>query len=335
MKRILIDSNSLGYAAHCATKLLSGGFETQSVFGMVKGAREMIVTEPNASSLYLWDGHAQWRYDLLPPTASHPGYKGDRGKDPKQAAIRESYRKARPVIQKTLQTLGMRQLTVTSAEADDMAGFMVKTLNSETKIELRSGDQDWLQLVRDNVTWYDPIRDIRVSHNSFFEYTGYQNGFAFLEGKAFQGDSSDKIPPVGGIGEGTAPIFLAQFGSVQNFLDRVKSGNYVPKKKYEQRLAYGISKLSLEEHMALINPQEPDEDIRAHKEAWVGNNRTIYERNMKLMNLLDVPRPAPQDVVYIEPQFDKEKFRLICERMNFASILRNFDHFIKPFEERT
>lgn len=305
MKRLLIDSNSLGYAAHCATKLLSGNFETQSVFGLVKSAREMIVTQPNASELYLWDGHAQWRYDLLPPTADHPGYKGDRGKDPKQALIRESYRKARPVIQKTLQLLGMRQLTVLTAEADDMAGFMVKTLDPNNQIELVSGDQDWLQLVRENVTWYDPVRDTRVSMNGFFEHTGYQNGFAFLEGKVFQGDSSDKIPPVGGIGKETAPLFLAQFGTVQNFIDRVNSGDYVPKKKAEQNLG-----------------------------TKDGKQQGNYYRNMKLMNLLDVPKPAPQDVVYAEPQFDKEKFRLICERLNFASILRNFDHFIKPFEER-
>jgi DNA polymerase-1 len=305
MKRILVDSNSVGYASHCATKLLSGGFETQSVFGMVKRARDMLFMNPEASELFLWDGHAQWRYDLLPVTADHPGYKGERDKDPKSAAIRESYKKARPVIQKALQTLGMRQLTVTSAEADDMAGFMVKTLDPSNQIELISGDQDWLQLVRANVTWYDPIRDVRINMNNFFEHTGYQNGFAFLEGKAFQGDGSDKIPPVGGIGKGTAPLFLAQFGTVQNFIDRVNSGDYVPKKKAEQNL--GIKD---------------------------GEQQKNYYRNMKLMNLLDVPRPTPQDVVYTEPQFDKEKFRLICERLNFASILRTFDSFIKPFEER-
>jgi hypothetical protein len=50
------------------------------------------------------------------------------------------------------------------------------------------------------------------------------------------------------------------------------------------------------------------------------------------MNLLDVPKPKPEDVVYAPIQFDKEGFRMICERLNFASILANFDNFVRPFE---
>ena len=295
MKRLIIDANSLGYASHMATKLKSGDFETQSIFGMVKSARDMISDTPNL--LYLWDGHAQWRYDL------YPRYKADRDKDPKQALMRANYKKARPFIQLALKSLGVRQLTVTTAEADDLAGFFAKSLNPTDQIEFVTGDKDWLQLVKENTSWFDPIRDDRVSIKNFMEFTGYKDGRAFMEGKALQGDTSDKITGVGGIGEKGAPLFLAQFGSVQNFFDRVDSGDYIPKKKAEQNFA----------------------DKSAE-------GREIFARNVQLMNLLDVPKPKAQDVVYTEPKFDKEQFRVICGRMNFASILSNFDNFVRPFE---
>jgi DNA polymerase-1 len=265
MDRIIVDANSLGYASHCATKLNVAGFETQSIFGMVKSARELKASSPDATLLYLWDGHAQWRYDL------YPGYKADRDKDPKQALMRANYKKAKPVIQKALQLLGIMQLTVLTAEADDMAGFMVNSLNPEKKIKLVTGDQDWLMLVKDNVTWFDPIRDSTVTIHNFMDFTGYENGRAFLDGKALQGDGSDKIGGVGGIGKGTAPLFLAQFGSVQGFFDRVDSGDYIPKKKAEQRFGLGKSNLSLEQHMALIGANSTETELHSHEEKWEGD----------------------------------------------------------------
>lgn len=301
MEKILIDGNSVGYSNHCGAKLTVGTFQTQAIFGFIKSMRALRLENPDCSDLVLWDGVAQWRYDL------YPGYKADRDKDPTQALMRENYKKARPFIYKALDYLGVRQLTVTSAEADDMAGLLSKSLSVNNKVTLVSGDKDWLGLVNENCGWFDPIRNTKVSHRNFYEFTGYPTGKAFYEGKALMGDTSDKINGVGGIGEKSAPVFLAQFGSVAEFLRQVDSGEYVPKKKVEQNFA--------------LNTGEPTD------------GRAIFTRNHKLMNLLDVPKPAPEDVQYSKPMYDKEKFRFICERMNFASILANFDNFVRPFSE--
>lgn len=319
MARIIIDGNSLGYSNHCGVKLTQAGFETQAIFGFIKTMRAIKVDNLKGSDIVLWDGHAQWRYDLF------PGYKAGRDKDPKQALMRANYKKARPFIQLAFQHLGIRQIAISTGEADDMAGYLVSTLGKGEKIELITGDKDWLMLVKDGVTWFDPIRDSKVNTNNFFDFTGYVDGRAFLEGKALQGDSSDKIDGVGGIGEKGAPEFLAQFKSVENFFNRVDSGEYVPKKKAEQRFGFGKSELSLEEFSNL--------HFAEHEKSWEGNGRALFKRNYQLMNLIDIPKPKPEDVVYIKPTFDKEKFRLICERFNFASMLVNFDNFVRPFEE--
>lgn len=74
-------------------------------------------------------------------------------------------------------------------------------------IYLLTGDGDWLQLVRENVSWVSLREDAKhkqVNFEQFAELTGLPTPRAFLEAKALQGDTSDNIKGVGGIGDGGA-----------------------------------------------------------------------------------------------------------------------------------
>jgi 5'-3' exonuclease len=292
---LIIDGNSLGHAAHNATKLSVGTMQTQAIFGMVKSSRLLAEKYPGWSQLVLWDGSAQWRKDI------YPEYKGNRkAKDEKQAAHKQAYKDQSPFVRKALQLVGVRQMLVTSLEADDMAGILVRRAKGD--IVLVSGDQDWLQLVRNGVTWFDPIRDHTVGIGNFTEFTGYFSPREFLEGKALMGDTSDNIPGVGGIGEKGAPEFLAQFKSVANFLAQCDDGSFVPKKKAHQNLASPAG-------------------------------RAAFDRNMRLMNLIDAPNPERDHMAVTQPAYSEAHFRTLCEKLAFMSILRNFDSFMTPFRE--
>lgn len=294
---LIVDGNSIGHANHNATKLSVAGMETQAIFGFIKSLQKMRETYRGYEIVVLWDGKAQWRKELCPE------YKENRkATDEKQAASKESYKKQSPFIRKAIQLLGVRQMLVTSAEADDMAGLMVKKLSGANRIVLVTGDKDWLQLVRPGVTWFDPIRDRTVNMSNFFEFTGYKTPEQFVDGKALMGDSSDNISGVGGIGEKGAPEFVAEFGSVQKFFEQVAMGYFVPKKKAHQRL---------------YSPE----------------GQAIFNRNRKIMNLLDVPIPPKEDVSVIAPAFNSDAFKQLCEKLAFASILREFDLFINLFKE--
>lgn len=290
---LIIDGNSLGHAAHNATKLTVGEMQTQAIYGMVKSCKLLAEKYPGWNQLVLWDGKAEWRKAL------YPEYKSNRkAKDEKQEAHKAAYKAQSPFVRKALQLIGIRQILVTSLEADDMAGILVK--RATNNIVLVSGDRDWLQLVRPNVIWFDPIRDYRVGVGNFTEFTGYFTPREFLEGKALMGDTSDCIPGVGGIGEKGAPEFMAQFKSVENFFKQVDDGSFVPKKKAHQNLA--------------------SEEGRA-----------AFKRNLRLMNLLDVPNPIKEDTQVTVPTYNEAGFRLLCEKLAFMSILRDFDNFMTPF----
>lgn len=296
---LIVDGNHIGYSSHYATKLTSGDLETQAIFGFIKTARELRVTYPNFKPIVLWDGRAQWRFDL------HPEYKSNRESDPKKAAVKEAYVAQRPYIARALQHLGIRQMTVASLEADDMAGYLVGQLskNASNEVVMISGDRDWIQLVRPNVTWRDMRDDSRiVTIDNIMDKTGYATPYQFLEGKCLQGDSSDCIPGIGGIGEKGAPEFIAEFGSVRKFWRSCEDGTLIPKKKALLRL----------------NSAE---------------GRAIFGRNFRLMQLLKVAPPPAADVTVIPGRLDPHKFAELCEELAFVSILRNLDSFIEAFEE--
>jgi 5'-3' exonuclease len=151
------------------------------------------------------------------------------------------------------------------------------------------------------VEWHDSLdRKNVIRARNFFDKTGYKTPFNFLEGKCLQGDSSDVVPGVGGIGEKGAPEFVAEFGSVRRFWQAVDNGAFVPTKKAHQRLA--------------------SEEGRA-----------IFRKNFRLMQLLRVQKPDPTKVQIDRGAFDKDAFQDVCFELGFASIANNVDHFTRPF----
>lgn len=304
-RTILVDANSIGYACHHATKLNTNGMQTQAIFGFIKTMRQLRVERPDWRLMVLWDGRAEWRYDL------HPLYKSGRESDPKKVKEKEAYSAQRPFIARALNLLGVRQLTAMKHEADDMAGLMVAQLSQKNEglvkpehlIELATGDLDWAQLVRPGVTWHDRRSEGRtITIDTLMDETGFATPLAFLEGKALQGDTSDSIPGVGGIGEKGAPEFLAEFGSVRNFWKRCDSGDFLPR-------------------------------LKAHQRLCSAEGRMVFGRNLRLMQLLKVAPPAKSDVRVDLGKLDPDGFADLCAELNFLSMTRNVDHFTSAFKE--
>jgi len=324
----IIDANSVGRAAHSGAKLKAAGMETQAAFNFIRGLVDLKRTTPHTVPLVLWDNRADWRYAL------HPDYKSNRENDPQKVAEAESYKKMRPYIGRMLQHLGVRQVSATGYEADDLAGFFVERMRKDQnmEVELVTGDRDWLQLVGGNVSWRDHRNDAIVNSENFYVKTGCKTPFAFLETKILTGDTSDCISGVGGLGEKGAPEFIAEFGSMRNFWMMCAKGDHVPKGKTQQRLL-GACPLTLEEWMRDY-PGDPDDAkaVKKFADTWPGQGRVLYKRNFQLMQLLRVTPPSKASIQIIPGAFDKQGFAQVCEELAFTSILRSLDGFVKPFQ---
>lgn len=303
---LILDLNAIGYSNHYGKKLTYNGMQTQAIYGTLQSIRVLYNEYRGASRIGLWDGRAQWRFDM------HPSYKSKR-EDPKRLVDKKAYAEQRPYIQRAFTLLGIPQITVSDAEADDIAGFMSRDFvsrNADTKVVLVTKDHDWIQLVNANVDFYNIADRSIINAKNFTKMTGYLSGREFLAGKALQGDSSDDIPGVGGIGEKGAAEFMAKYGSVKAFFMQM------PK---------------TDEAQAHIK-----DTLKQYSKAEIG---FVYGggiercvKNMKLMNLIDAPKPDAEKTKITRGKFDEDEFWKFCEELGFSSILHDFDKFTQPFK---
>lgn len=296
----VVDGNSILHANHNATPLTVGGMQVQAIFGFLRSMRVLLRSSARKEVIVLWDGKAQFRFDIFPE------YKANRvAKDAKEQAHKDALTKQKPFIEKALSLLGVRQMRSPLLEADDLAGHLIpKLVAAGYRVTMVSGDQDWIQEVGDMVEWFDPIRDRRVDMTNLLTFTGYETTAAFVEGKALQGDTSDNISGVGGIGKDGAPIFLAQWKTVYRFFQAVDNGT--------------VGKLG-KVHTRFSQPE----------------GRAIFERNMNLMDWRRSRKPEPGEIITTPAMVDTAKFELLCQRLAFASILREFTPFLNAFGIRT
>jgi DNA polymerase-1 len=333
---ILVDGNAIGNHYHHATKLTVGTFETQAIFGFTRLMRDLANAYAVHDLIVLWDGEAQRRLELL------PGYKASRkaaeAVDPEKAKNRSAYRAQVPIIQKSMQALGVRQMKCHTLEADDLGGYLSQKLSAAGQnVLLVTGDSDWWQLINERVTWLDPRESgRRVNISNFLEQTGFHTPKEYLQAKALMGDRTDDIPPAGGIGEKGAQEFMARFKSVPAFWAQCDAGTFAPTTKALQWLWKGTSPHTKEAWAAMATPEQKADakSFKKYMETWPGDTRNNWIRNMKLMSLLNVPKPDVKDMHIDGGTYDADKFKAICERLVFASILKDFDNFVTPFHKQ-
>lgn len=293
---LLIDANSVGFASHNGTKLSAGDVETQAIFGMLRSVRNLVIERSGHRPILLWDGES-WR------KSASAEYKANRDDDPKAREMREAYKRQRPFMFKAMKAIGVTQVVAKNMEADDLAAIMTDRLVAKGEnVVLVSGDKDWLQLVQPRVLWHDPIRVRDCSYRNFETTTGYANPRAFVEGKALQGDTSDNIKGVGGIGEKGAAKLLAEWGSVAAFVKAYRAGEVA----------------------------KPGKRLKEFAENTNGGLQKFAE-NLKLMDLRSKHRPAPEGLKVIRSPIDLNAFGQLCGELAFHSILRDLDAWIKPF----
>ena len=312
---LLVDGNSIAHACNSIARMSCGDMETQAIYGFLRTIRSLVggSKHPGIDRIVpyiLWDGRAQFRYDL------HPGYKGNRlAKTPDEEAAKQRFRDQMPYLYAALSALGIKQYRCPFLEADDLAGYFVRALTGAgVTVTMVSGDQDWLGLVNDKADWLDPIRDRRVDHFTFAEFTKTSGPKAYYHAKALQGDDSDNIPPIPRIGKQVIP-FLEQWGSVDAYFAAIDAGTYVPKKA-------GKKAVNLHYEDFLASPA----------------GRAMFAKNLQLM---DLSQPLPpgfipplKDLVFADngKGSNPEGFIKLCERLAFLSILKTMDDYLATFD---
>ena len=98
-----------------------------------------------------------------------------------------------------LECLPVSIMNMENIEADDVIGYLSKHIYKNNKTTIVSTDKDFLQLVDKTTAIYSPTKKLMYDEDKVFEEYGIHPK-NFLLFRMFDGDKSDGIPGVNGIG---------------------------------------------------------------------------------------------------------------------------------------
>jgi DNA polymerase-1 len=212
----LIDGSSYIYRAYFAIRRLSNskGLPTNATLGFLKMINKVINDyKPGYLSIVYDSKGKNFRHDL------YPDYKATR------KAMEDDLLIQIPYIKKIVDAYNISSIEAPGYEADDIIAAFVKRFSKEgRKVVIISGDKDLMQLVSDDVTMIDTMKDKEYKVKDVVErFKVPPERVRDVLGLA--GDTSDNIPGIPGIGQKTASALIEQFGSIEGLyehLDEVK-----------------------------------------------------------------------------------------------------------------
>jgi DNA polymerase-1 len=213
---LLIDGHALVYRAFFAMPALtnSRGELTNAAYGFTSMLLKAF-TEHRP-------GYSIAAFDPPGPTFRHEemaGYKAQR--PPMPADLRPQVQWARDVVA----VLGIPEVEIPTFEADDVIGSLsVKAVTAGLDVIIVTGDIDMLQLVNPHVRVL--INRRGISDTVVYDVDAVRARFGFdpplvVDYKALQGDASDNIPGVPGVGEKTAMNLIHEHGPLEAILEAV------------------------------------------------------------------------------------------------------------------
>lgn len=220
-KIVLIDGNNLMFRSYYATAYAgnlmknSKGFVTNALYGFTNMMNKIIHEEEFSYILVAFDKGKTFRHD------TYSQYKAGRIETP--ADLKNQFPKAKEM----LDAMGIKWYETDGYEADDIIGTLSKiATDNDYETLIVSSDRDLLQLINDKVTVkLLKTKDYIMMTKDAFVSEYNLEPIKIIDLKGLQGDKSDNIPGVKGIGEKTALKLLQDYGSLENIyvnIDNIK-----------------------------------------------------------------------------------------------------------------
>ncbi len=200
----LIDGSSYVFRAYYGLRAdlsTSDGFPTNAVYGfatmLLKFLREY---EPRYLGMVFDSKGEVFRNEI------YPEYKANRDEAP------ESLQLQFPKIFELVRAFSIPMLAMEGYEADDIIGTIARAQGT-SNVVLVTGDKDFCQLVSENVTLVDTMRERVTGVREVHQKYGVEPG-QMIDFFALVGDKVDNIPGVAGVGEKTASALISKYGDL-------------------------------------------------------------------------------------------------------------------------
>ncbi len=285
MKLLIFDGNSILNRAYYAIRSLNTaqGQPTNGIFGFLKLYHKYFnLSRPDMVAV---------AFDLREKTFRHKmyaDYKAQRKGMPEELALQVE------PLKELLRAMNVQILELAGYEADDIIGTVSRyCVEKGYECDIVSGDRDDFQLAEPGVRILMPVTRGGTSEMEIYDTAAIEAKFQLkpaqlIDVKSIQGDTSDNIKGVPGIGEKGALELIQTYGSLD--------GVY--------------------EHLDAIKPA-----LKAKLEAGRDSAYLSYEL-AKICK--EVPIPLKDEALKVMP-FDEPRLAGLLQKLELQSILQLFD----------
>ena len=276
-KFVLVDGNSImnrAFYGIMGSRMLTtkDGKYTNAVYGFLAILFKLLEdVEPKYIAV---------AFDLKAPTARHKmyeGYKANRKGMPDELA------EQMPMIKEILHAMNIDIVEMEGYEADDVLGTLSCYGEKQgLDVIILSGDRDTFQLATNKVTIRIPHTKAGKTETDEYNKEKIIEKYGIkpkqlIDVKGLQGDTSDNIPGVPGVGEKTALKLIQEYGSIENLYKKIEEGKDDLKGKQREKIVENKDLAYLSKTLGTINLEVPIEDNLEDFKVEEWDKQKVYE----------------------------------------------------------
>lgn len=293
------------------------GVYTNGIFTMMASMLKVIKNQKPTHIAVAWDLTKEFTFRKK----LYPDYKGTRKK------FRQELGDQFPLAQKVLKEVGIAQFVFEEYEADDIIGTLTRRFEDNIRVTIWTKDQDSLQLIDENVrVWLitskcsEMYAQLGIDTKQLdiptgvFEYTpDYIEQFygvspiQIIDRKAIEGDASDNIPGINGVGEKSVIPLLQEFKTVEGIYDFIEDSS--EKDIKEMFKALGITRSPLSKLM-----EESDAKLVGKKAALICKQLATIKCDIEELDSVTLDS--------LKLEINEESMRTIFEALGLMSLLK-------------
>ena len=257
-------------------------------------------------------------------------YKANRSEAPDDLAPQFEY------IRKSVLAFNLPSVDLANYEADDLiATYVDQILKKGAKVTIVSSDKDLMQLFKNKVRIFDPMK------NKFISEEDVQNKFGVdpskvIDVQALAGDSSDNVPGVPGIGVKTAAELINKYGNLEKLL---KSAHEIKQNKRRETLIENKDKALISKQLVTLKHDAPvNINLSEFKLKEIDKDKLFkFLREMEFNRLLSsaISKYGEPDLEGIKNETVSKKTLNSINKKNYHLIkdLKEIDDWINEAEE--
>ena len=190
----------------------------------------------------------------------YEGYKANRHGMPEELA------EQMPMIKEILKAMNIDIIEKEGYEGDDILGTLAKYGEKQgLEVTILSGDRDTFQLASDNITIRIPRTKSGKTETEYYNRAKIIEEYGLepeqlIEVKALQGDTSDNIPGVPGVGPKTAISLIKRYNTVKELYEKIEAGEDDLKGKQKENIIANKEMAELSRTLGKIDTNVPLED---------------------------------------------------------------------------